>query len=102
MPPSTHTASISGALGTRTAIAAGVLKIPEPIVMPMTMPIELQKPSLRLRRALMWTGVSLREDRHRTCSRPPEADAKCEVSAKWRWLAVGRRQGAEQWIDTSL
>jgi hypothetical protein len=33
--------------GTRAAIDAGVLKIPDPIVTPMTIPIADQKPSRR-------------------------------------------------------
>ena len=46
-PPSTHTPSISTGSGTRVAMPAGVRKMPPPMVMPMTRPIELQSPSLR-------------------------------------------------------
>src|SRR5204863_8341682 len=47
-PPRPQTASIVSGSGTRAAMAAGVRKMPEPIVMPMTNPIELQKPRRRL------------------------------------------------------
>src|SRR5262245_8270015 len=46
-PPSTQTANIQAGSGTRAAIDAGVRKIPLPIVMPMTMPTEVQKPRRR-------------------------------------------------------
>ena len=46
-PPASQTPSISVGSGTRDAIDAGVLKMPEPIVTPMTMPIADQKPSRR-------------------------------------------------------
>src|SRR6188508_1512732 len=46
-PPRTQTASISVGSGTRVAITAGVRKMPEPMVMPITRPIEGQSPRLR-------------------------------------------------------
>ncbi len=46
-PPSTQTPSIHIGSGTRVAMPAGVRKMPPPIVMPMTRPIELKRPSLR-------------------------------------------------------
>ena len=46
-PPSTQTPIIHTGSGTRVAMPAGVRKMPPPIVMPMTRPIELQRPSLR-------------------------------------------------------
>jgi len=80
-PPTSQTPSIADALGTRAAIVAGVRKIPEPIVMPITMPTELQKPRRRLSPSPTLTdvltvirdGTSVREDRHRSCSRLPFA-----------------------------
>jgi hypothetical protein len=42
MPPMTHTASMSGGSGHAGAIVAGVRKMPEPIVTPITSPIALQ------------------------------------------------------------
>ena len=47
MPPRIQTASIIVGSGTREAMPAGVRKMPPPIVMPMTMPIELSRPRLR-------------------------------------------------------
>src|SRR5712691_3571120 len=46
-PPRIHTESIRGGFGTRAAMLAGVRKIPDPMVTPMTMPIELHRPSRR-------------------------------------------------------
>src|ERR1051326_2350044 len=46
-PPPAQSARIASGFGTRRAIAAGVRKIPEPIVMPTTTPIALQSPSFR-------------------------------------------------------
>ncbi len=45
-PPSTHTPIIRTGSGTRVAMPAGVRKMPPPIVMPITRPIELKRPSL--------------------------------------------------------
>ena len=42
-------ASIIAGSGTRVAMPAGVRKMPPPMVMPMTMPIELQSPRRRTR-----------------------------------------------------
>ncbi len=52
-PPSTHTPSIHTGSGTRVAMLAGVRKMPPPMVMPMTRPIELHRPSLRTSVAAM-------------------------------------------------
>src|SRR5918993_3299926 len=46
-PPTIQTASIMVGSGTRVAMPAGVRKIPPPMVMPMTIPIELQSPRRR-------------------------------------------------------
>ena len=46
-PPSTHTPSMNSGSGTRSAMLAGVRKMPPPMVMPMTRPIELHNPSER-------------------------------------------------------
>ena len=48
-PPRSHTPSIISGSGTRPAITAGVRKIPDPIVTPITRPIDDQKPSRRER-----------------------------------------------------
>ena len=46
-PPSTQTPIINTGSGTRVAMPAGVRKMPPPMVMPITRPIELKRPSLR-------------------------------------------------------
>src|SRR5688500_14584658 len=48
-PPITQTASIMVGSGTRVAMPAGVRKMPPPMVIPMTIPIELQSPRRRTR-----------------------------------------------------
>ena len=52
-PPRTQTPSIHTGSGTRVAMPAGVRKMPPPMVMPITRPIELQRPSRRTRVAAM-------------------------------------------------
>jgi hypothetical protein len=56
-PPSTQTPSMKTGSGTRVAMPAGVRKMPPPIVMPITRPIELRRPSRRTRVAAMVVGV---------------------------------------------
>ena len=51
-PPSTQTPSMNTGSGTRVAMPAGVRKMPPPIVMPITRPIELHRPNLRTRVAI--------------------------------------------------
>ena len=46
-PPRTQTPIIQIGSGTRSAMPAGVRKMPPPIVMPITSPIELNSPSER-------------------------------------------------------
>src|SRR6266568_3527205 len=46
-PPSTHTPNIGSGAGTRSAMTAGVRKIPPPMVEPTSTAIALQKPSRR-------------------------------------------------------
>ncbi len=70
-PPSTHTPIINIGSGTRVAMPAGVRKMPPPIVMPITRPIELHKPSLRTRVAAMSACIVTprmgRGKKHRAC-----------------------------------
>src|SRR5262252_4371416 len=46
-PPATHTPNKGRGPGSRFAIPAGVRKMPEPMVMPMTTATALQRPSCR-------------------------------------------------------
>src|ERR1041384_2107346 len=94
-PPRTQTASISVGSGTRAAIWAGVRKMPEPIVMPMTKPTELQKPRRRLS---CMTSFRVCEDRHAECSRPLRVvDADLQVSVKGgRNVAVAATKYSER------
>jgi hypothetical protein len=57
-PPRTQTLIINMGSGTRVAMPAGVRKMPEPIVMPTTMPMELQRP--RRRTSCACTGADAR------------------------------------------
>src|SRR5690348_4429341 len=50
-PPSTHTPNIGSGAGTRSAMTAGVRKIPLPMVEPTSTATALQKPSRRGRRS---------------------------------------------------
>jgi hypothetical protein len=57
MPNATHSAMITGALGTRPATVGGVRKMPLPIVMPTMSAVPLEKP-MTLRRSCV-TGVEV-------------------------------------------
>ena len=46
-PPRIHTPIMKTGSGTRAAMPAGERKMPPPMVMPMTRPMELQSPSRR-------------------------------------------------------
>ena len=78
-PPSSQTLIISIGSGTRVAMTAGVRKMPDPIVMPTTMPMELQRPS----RLASCAGAG--------------ADARVVMGEAYQTLRVLRRQ--DRWVQ---
>src|SRR3989442_7363249 len=78
-PPSSQTLIISIGSGTRVAMTAGVRKMPDPIVMPTTMPMELKRPS-----------------RLASCA-CAGADARVVMGEAYQTLRILRRQ--DRWVQ---